>query len=676
MDPLDAVAAALKSGNLKEARRILRGVIAKDPGNLAAWELVYRASYNDEERVFCLNRILQLSPGHPMALQKLGDLQSVSRTGSFSFSETKPISSAASTTKEKKKPRSPMLLLGGILGFIGLVCVALWGAVIYRTGVLPFTLPADRTLTALAASHAACQELIDRALTVSGDSCDQIGSNEACYGNNTVHAQLVPGASQQFSAPGDIIGVNQIESLSAAILDPTLNEWGIAIFKVLSNLPRSLPGETVTMVVFGNTTLENSSSLETYYFYSGIGQVACDQIPFDGLMITMPEGTGIHFTVNGSILTLMGNASLSAAKNGSMEVSLYSGSGVIESDGQEQIFTAGEKVSVSLGGPDGTDSIGPPSTPQPLSPDEMTLACSMTGTYCDLTEITPVSSSIAAQLLLTANAPTGTQSPTRTFTPSSTATASVSATATITGTLSATPSPTPTRTRTLTRTPTRTPTQTRTATLGASATASPTATRTATPTSSHTPTATPTSSHTPTATPTSSHTPTATPTSSNTPTTTPTATETDTPTITLTPTATPTPSNTPTATPTPFAVNVLIVDPVADGDIVSNNSQTKFEAQAWDTAMGTTNGDGIINVIFWFTFAGGPVPPLPDAGSPEVQLAVRYCAFTGAGTCSTIDGHFGGSPFGSLLSGTYTMYVQATGVSGVSDIFTRTFVIP
>lgn len=492
-DPLDAVAKALETGNLKEARRILRDVIAKDPGNVAVWELLYRASYNDEERVFCLNRILKLAPGHPKALQKLADLQPASQTNSISISETKPASPDASTAKSKKKRRSPILLLGGILGSLGLLCVALWSVVIYRTGVLPFTLPTDRTLTAVAASHAACQDLIDQALTASSDLCNQIGSNEACYGNNTVHALLVPATSQHFSAPGDIVGINQIESISAAPLDLALDEWGIAIFKVIANLPRSLPGETIALVVFGNTTLENSSSLETFYFYSELGQVACDQIPFDGLMINMPEGTGIHITVNGSELTLMGNASLKAARNGSMEVSLYSGSGAIESDGHQQIFTAGEKVSVSLGGPNGTDSIGSPSAPQPLSHDEIVIACAMTGAYCDAAELTPVSSASAAQLMLTANGPTITKTPSPTMTPSSTATASPSATSTTTATPSMTPSLSiPTRTRTSTRTFTRTPTDTP-AVIGPSpATQTPTETPTVTQTATeiYTPTLT------------------------------------------------------------------------------------------------------------------------------------------------------------------------------------------
>jgi hypothetical protein len=332
-DPLRAAANALKTGDVQQARRILQGLIAKDPGNIAAWKLVYQASKNDDERVHSLNAILKLDPGNLDAFRKLAELKPPPGADNFYPDNTSP--SAPSKVKSKKKNRSSIYLLGVFVGIAGLACVVLWVAVLYRWGLIPFTLPADRTLTAMAASHADCQKLIDRALAASSDLCNRIGSDQACYGNNTVIARLIPGSAQQFAAPGDIVGVNQIQSISASVLDPALNEWGIAIFKVISNLPRSLPGETVTLVVFGNTTVENSGSLETYYFYSGLGQVACDQIPFDGLMVTMPEGTGIHFVVNGSELTLMGNASLRAEQNGSMDVSLYSGSGSIAADGQE-----------------------------------------------------------------------------------------------------------------------------------------------------------------------------------------------------------------------------------------------------------------------------------------------------------------------------------------------------
>ena len=113
--------------------------------------------------------------------------------------------------------------------------------------------------------------------------------------------------------------------------------------KSLPTCRRSLPGETITMVVFGNTTLDNQSgNMESFYFFSELGQIACEAVPFDGLMITSPDGSGLRINVNGAELTLMGSASLKAVKNGEMEVSIFSGAGKIVSNGEEQYFGAGE----------------------------------------------------------------------------------------------------------------------------------------------------------------------------------------------------------------------------------------------------------------------------------------------------------------------------------------------
>jgi hypothetical protein len=123
-------------------------------------------------------------------------------------------------------------------------------------------------------------------------------------------------------------------------------------------------------------------------------------------------------------------------------------------------------------------------------------------------------------------------------------------------------------------------------------------------------------------------------------------------------------------------VVVNIIVPAADGNVVSNNGDTAFEAQAWDTAVGTSNGDGIDHVNLWFTFAGGAIPPLPDAGSPAVLYSVRYCAFGGTSNCKTMNYNYNSEIFKTLSSGIYTMYVRAWGVSGVSNVYTRTFEKP
>ncbi len=258
-------------------------------------------------------------------------------------------------------------------------------------------------------------------MQASDDSCSQIGSNQVCYGNNTIVAELIAGAVKQFTQRGDVVNVTDLKRLAASPLRLASEEWGIAVFKVLANLPRSLPGETITMVVFGNTTLDNSSSnLQTFYFSSVLGQIECDQVPFDGLMITMPDGAGVTFIINGAEMTIMGNASLQAAQNGEMEVSMFSGTASITSNGGTQIVTAGQSTSMTLGGPDGTTAISPPSPPVPLSPEGLTLACTLTGNFCSQQQITPVSpldavATLMAQLGLDISLDNGSGTPTATI---------------------------------------------------------------------------------------------------------------------------------------------------------------------------------------------------------------------------------------------------------------------
>jgi hypothetical protein len=277
-----------------------------------------------------------------------------------------------------------------VLGIIALIIGGVFGLAIYRAQNL--TNPTDEwTIAAAGATKVSCQELIDRAMQASGDSCNQMGTNQVCYGNNTLLAELIAGTASRFSQRGDMVSVTDLRKLAASPLSLTSEEWGIAVFKVMANLPKSLPGETISMVVFGNTTLDNASNnLQTFYFSSTLGQIICDQVPFDGLMITMPDGSGVSFVINGAEMTLIGNASITATQNGSMEVSLFSGSATITANGQTQIVTAGNSTSMDLGGDNGTSAISPPSAPEPLSPEELTLACTLTGNFCTHQEITPV----------------------------------------------------------------------------------------------------------------------------------------------------------------------------------------------------------------------------------------------------------------------------------------------
>ena len=249
-------------------------------------------------------------------------------------------------------------------------------------------------------NQANCQSLIDQAMSYTGKYCNQIGANKACYGNTTIQARMIANASQRFSQRGDVADVNQIQSISASPLNLITKDWGIVIFRVLANLPSSVPGQTVTLMVFGNTNLDKTSTgLDAFYFSSQLGQVMCDKVPMDGILIKMPDGVGWTFNVNGTNLTLMGNASLKANKNGSMMVGLYKGAGQITSDGQTQYFGAGQSVSVNLGGPNGDQAVGPPYLPQSLSPDELKVGCTMTGNYCTASAISTVGATQAQAMV-------------------------------------------------------------------------------------------------------------------------------------------------------------------------------------------------------------------------------------------------------------------------------------
>jgi len=72
---------------------------------------------------------------------------------------------------------------------------------------------------------------------------------------------------------------------------------------------------------------------------------------------------------------------------------------------------------------------------------------------------------------------------------------------------------------------------------------------------------------------------------------------------------------------------VQIVDP-ADGASINGVGQTKFQAIAYDPAVGTTDGDGITSVDFSVVQIGGGYSYSSTGSAPA------YCAFGGNGPCN------------------------------------------
>jgi hypothetical protein len=132
-------------------------------------------------------------------------------------------------------------------------------------------------------------------------------------------------------------------------------------------------------------------------------------------------------------------------------------------------------------------------------------------------------------------------------------------------------------------------------------------------------------------------------------------------------TATPRITDTPPPTNTPPPIHIEITSPAQSGLVVTNVSQTNFEAVAWNPPFGGSNGDGISEIAFWFT---GPatIPGRSDTSA-------RFCAFGAPGNsaCRTVDEVV---RFTSLANGTYTIYARARGVDGrYSEIVSKTFIL-
>lgn len=184
-----------------------------------------------------------------------------------------------------------------------------------------------------------CPTQVDDALFALNDMCLSIGRNEACYGNGDVVAVAVQDAVLDFDLPGDVALVDDIATINLSPYESNLDEWGIAVLVVQADLPDTLPGQNVTMLLFGDVELSNDAG--AYYFTSGIGQVECNEAP-NGLLIQTPEGVGqVNLTLNGINIALGSTAYLSTVDEDTLVFALLEGTSTLSiADSEVNLETA------------------------------------------------------------------------------------------------------------------------------------------------------------------------------------------------------------------------------------------------------------------------------------------------------------------------------------------------
>lgn len=117
-------------------------------------------------------------------------------------------------------------------------------------------------VTPIAAQDDSCPALVNSAITVVDASCQGIGRNQACYGHVRINSTRNEGFSEfEFATQGDVVDVAALSALQlGSMILP--DEWGVALMALQANLPDTLPGQNVTMLLFGDVEIENIGTVQ------------------------------------------------------------------------------------------------------------------------------------------------------------------------------------------------------------------------------------------------------------------------------------------------------------------------------------------------------------------------------------------------------------------------------
>ncbi len=215
-----------------------------------------------------------------------------------------------------------------------------------------------------------CTAQVRAALNRVRDACSELGRNEACYGNDLIVAEPranIPLDHLTFSSAGDIADLGVLRRISTFPYDQTNNEWGIALIRAQVNLPDALPGQNVTFLLYGDTTLNaESPSMNVVSVRIRVGAMLCEGVPESALIIQSPANSVIQLIINGAEVRLGSTARITAYEGGALTISLLEGSAVVTALNTTQELIPGTETDMALGGSDGLTVIAPPGEPQPF----------------------------------------------------------------------------------------------------------------------------------------------------------------------------------------------------------------------------------------------------------------------------------------------------------------------
>jgi hypothetical protein len=230
-----------------------------------------------------------------------------------------------------------------------------------------------------------CTAVVRDAIAVIGQTCVATGRNQVCHGYFRVEVKPPVGQSVVPFAVGDVADLDAINSIRTYPMNMASGEWGVALMQVQANLPDVLPGQNVTFLLMGDTSMTESfdaprfTPMQTIRLETGVAGVSCEGVPTNGLLIQTPRGAQeVKLLVNGVEITMAGTAFVEAVPGEEMTVTTVAGEVSVTVAGSTQTIAPNAQVSIPMSpdlAPSGTPSF-PVATGTDFSllmPSEMTM---------------------------------------------------------------------------------------------------------------------------------------------------------------------------------------------------------------------------------------------------------------------------------------------------------------
>lgn len=229
-----------------------------------------------------------------------------------------------------------------------------------------------------------CPAFITEALRSVESVCGATERNQACYGNLLLTAALTGDAPQtRFEKVGDIVDVARIQSMRLSAFDREAQQWGVALMKLQANIPDTVPGQSVSFLLFGDVEIVDASRaaaarlrsvpvygpMQAFYFKSGFRDRPCQQAPASGILVRSPKNIEITLNIN-SVDVRLGSTAFLQTGEDALRFNVLEGGAELTFDAETRFVPAGSFSSVPLDEETGLAS-GAPEDAQPYELDDL-----------------------------------------------------------------------------------------------------------------------------------------------------------------------------------------------------------------------------------------------------------------------------------------------------------------